>query len=252
MSASTPTLVLRVHGDSLGLPRFHDGVSVHQTYAELFAEVLRGRGWDVRLYNRSIGGGSIRDIGDQLASDTTYFGDREAGVLVLQSGIVDCAPRPIPHSVRTVIEHAPAPVRTRVVRFLHDHRAHILGAGIVFRRTPPAQFERRFASTLEAAKRSARAVFVMNIAPTTPEMDAHSPGLSASIERYNELIARVASGAGTEVVHIDVHRAITDRSIEECVNPHDGHHITPAGHALYAELLAAGSLGLLPPPISTR
>ena len=82
---------------------------------------------------------------------------------------------------------------------------------------------------------------VVNIAPTTPEIEAHSPGLMQGISEFNELLARAVSDARSpNIVVVDVYNAIATSpdGVATCINARDGHHITPRGHELYARLIA--------------
>jgi hypothetical protein len=245
---SARRIQLMVYGDSLGLPRATEGIPYTSTYAEVLRSSLEtARSEEVDLYNRSRGGATIRGLYEDWATDMTYFGAGEAAIVVIQSGIVDCAPRPIPTLIRRIVGRLPGPLHRYVVRFLHVHRVNILRAGAVWRETPPDAFSGVLRRWLNEAGAVSGRVYVVNIAPTTMAMDAHSPGLAKSIEEYNRLISSAIRESGRSNVRlVDVHEAILGApdGVSRNINPGDGHHITADGHALYARLIVERELEL--------
>jgi hypothetical protein len=116
----------------------------------------------------------------------------------------------------------------------------MLRGGLVWRNTAQETFEQVLSEWLARGEKIAHSIYVINIAPTTAATDAHSPGLAASITEYNALIAKVLAAPRSVPVHlVDVYRAISRRpdGVRECIAA-DGHHITFAGHRLYADLIA--------------
>lgn len=234
-------LSLLVYGDSLGMPRAVDGILFDQTYAEL----LRA-GYErllpetrVHLYNRSRGGGSAAALYRDYKQDSFYFAKPMADVLVIQGGVCDCAPRPIPFWLRRCISRLPELLKARIIKFIHNNRARLQRAGS-WRETPPAEFKVRFQEWLEHAVCNVGQVYVINIAPTNDEIEAHSPGFRHSIELYNGLIQQAVEAVNaTNLGLVDVHAHILTQMepLDYYVNKKDGHHVTVAGHRLYSELI---------------
>lgn len=234
-------ILIRVYGDSLSLPRFEDGIPFHETYPEIVCRELAVRlSRPVHLYNRSMGGASIQQLMTAWENDSRYFGDVDE-VLIIQLGIVDCAPRPLGPRLRAAVGMLPTRLRRPIIRFLHNNRARILRSGLGSRFTPPRVFKQVYQNWLKRVSNTHRGVtFVINIAPTIPTIEAHSPGLTASIELYNAMISDIVLQMNSPCVRlVDVHRHIQDRKIEEYIHAIDGHHITYRGHQLYAELILA-------------
>ena len=104
--------------------------------------------------------------------------------------------------------------------------------------TKPSPFEKEYGHWLTAAAAQSSHVLVLNIAPTTAETEAHSPGLAKSIAMYNRIILKTTGRIGGNVTLVDVHTAIQNasRGIDAFISA-DGHHITEAGHEFCAELL---------------
>jgi len=233
-------LLLRVYGDSLGMPRAFEGIRYRETYAELLKAALEERAWRVDLYNRSKGNVDVGELRTMVEYDRRYFG-RPREIVVIQCGIVDCAPRPISGRTRRLVGRLPEPLRQRVITFLHSNRARLLNSGFQWRVTEPDPFRLTYRELLLAASSGTGHVYSVNVAPTTPEMEEHSPGLSGSIQRYNTIIADEVRRAGASVQLIDVHSAILeeDGGLQRYVNAKDGHHITREGHLLYTRLIMA-------------
>jgi acyl-CoA thioesterase I len=235
-------LLVRVYGDSLGMPRISAGVPFYRSYSELLRAALDELfpTQKVCVYNRSRGGFSILTFWDDYRQDSIYFGSL-GGILVLQLGIVDCAPRPVPERVRRIIARLPLPLRDAVVRFLHHNRARLLRSGLSWRLVNPKRFAATYCDWLRAATQEFDRIYVLNIAPTIPKMEAHSPGLTASIELYNQIIADTVDQVGNQkIVLVDVHSGIlkSPGGIASLITQDDGHHITSEGHRLYARMIA--------------
>jgi len=103
--------------------------------------------------------------------------------------------------------------------------------------TQPRPFAEALTQWLTDAAKMHRRVYIVDIAPTTPIIENHSPGFSDPVVRYNEIIMQ-ACGARPNIHLIDVHRAIVGapRGMEEHISP-DGHHITSKGHRLSSRLI---------------
>jgi len=125
-------VVLLVYGDSLSLPRTQGGLSALDTYPELLRETLVSRTPDARVavLNRSRAGVPIETLYGDFVSDSVYLGSDARHILVIQCGVVDCAPRPVPPKVKNGIARLPTPLRWAVARALHHLRPALLGSGL--------------------------------------------------------------------------------------------------------------------------
>jgi hypothetical protein len=235
-------ILIRLYGDSVSMPREAEGVRYFECYGELLASGLRriSSGTEVYLYNRSFSGPKITDIYETCRSDRYFFGAAGNDIAILQCGIVDCAPRPIPPKVRSIIARLPVVARDLIVSFIHRHRALMLRSGLIWRVTPPQVFLDAMIETLKLMAPVFSRVYVVNIAPTTPATEAHSPGFSESIDHYNTLIKHaLAAVAAPNANLIDVHDRILSLSqpVDRFISQIDGHHITVGAHQLYADLI---------------
>jgi len=105
-------ILIRLYGDSLSMPRIVDGIRYIDSFPELLRQGLSELhpGADVLLYNRSMGGAPIGELQQQWENNTFYFGPG-GHLLVVQVGVVDCAPRPLskkhaPHSGPASVQRA--------------------------------------------------------------------------------------------------------------------------------------------------
>lgn len=241
--------VVRLYGDSLGLPRYQDGIHFSATYAELFCAWLRTEQGvkRVSLYNRSQGGATAPQLARLATEDNSYFGPAAPQLLILQCGICDCAPRPVPLGLRRLIGRLPGCLQRPVIRLLHRYRPWLQRHGCVWRHTDAEPFRRAVTAWIRESAEFARAVFVVNIAPPTQAGEAHSPGLVAGVNEYNKLLqASVASVGSDRVVLVDVHATLLASvgTLERCVNQADGHHLSMSGHELYFAMLKQHFLAL--------
>lgn len=235
-------LEIFVYGDSLGLPRVKNNISAPQTYAELFRLWAEKNKKDKRiyLYNRSQGAIRIRHLLELIQMDSAYFGNTCEKIMILHCGIVDCAPRPVPDWLRDFISRLPATLQNPVIKFLHDNRPNILKSGFFWRATPPAKFKWLYKNALKSALEVFSRVYVINIFPTTEDIEKHSPGLNKSIALYNDLIKEtITSTKADNLFFIDIHKIISDgtHKLEKVIDKADGHHLTLEGHRLLYDLL---------------
>src|SRR5262249_18582347 len=152
----------------------------------------------VHLYNRSRGGASIARLIEDYQMDAAYFGQQSNDFLIIQCGVVDCAPRPLPTTLRALVSRLPKHLRSKVIRFLHDNRAFFVSKGPTWRVARPSSFMKAYQYWLERAVKECDRIYCVNIAPTTDEIESRSPGFSESIELYNRLIEEAVLSVRSE------------------------------------------------------
>jgi hypothetical protein len=130
--------------------------------------------------------------------------------------------------------------RERALRLIHHWRPFLVRNHVYTRVTPPGAFRDTLQATVELASQFHDAVVLVNIAPAHPNIYERSVELPASISLYNRLIAQVvADSLAPKPLFVDVHSPIAKsrEMMDECINGIDGHHLTRAGHRLYADLI---------------
>lgn len=236
--------LIRVYGDSLTCPRISSDISYYDIYQELLADEYRHE-WPhklVHLTTRSRPDAPITELYEEsYLRDSVYFGKMSTDVLIIHCGICDCAPRPIPRWVRNLIGKSPGKIKRRIIWLLHNYRARILKAGYLWRLTKPEAFRETYYDWMKKAVQEARLVYAINILPTIPSIESHSPGLGSSIVLFNQIISDVVKSIDAKNLFlVDVHKEILSRpnGVETFVDQGDGHHLTFDGHVLLHQLLS--------------
>ncbi len=232
MTNTQERLAVLVYGDSISMPRSFDGIGCHQIYPEIIKE-FNG----AMIFNRSQGGLGIKDIYSQFQRDSAYFDGHRNKILIIQTGIVDCAPRPIPFWLKRCISKLPGMMRKPIVGFLHANRPQIQKF-VRWRLTSPAIFEKIFAQWLNDGLQTFKRIYIINIFPATKEISLHSPGLAESIKEYNKIIKQqVIYKNHPSVILINAYEALNknEEDVGKWVSSKDGHHLTLEGHRWIAE-----------------
>lgn len=232
-----------VYGDSVSMPRMKEGVMWHDLYAEKLRFWLEGQQPGVKVYlvNRSRGAARIGDLYRDFFNDYTYFDSVGDKILIIQSGIVDCAPRPIPDWFKSFISRLPSFVKLGIIRFLHKNRANLLRNGFKWRATSPFVFRSVFERWLRFAAGRFSRIYVLSILPTTGKIEMHSPGYGKSVMVYNAIMKNAIRRIGGSNIHfLDLHSVLSSQPeiLDSVLNSQDGHHITAAGHTLFFKALA--------------
>lgn len=243
-SALTPhDHFLFCYGDSLSLPRPGNGIHLEDTYVELFAAASPPG--ITRVFNRSMGGFGVGNISQYIGREFTYFEQLQPEITtLLQLGIVDCAPRPLPKVLRIVVVALPSRFGQPIKSFLHHNRPRIQALGLRWRYTKPRRFDRKFRQLLVDISRFSQAIYVLNICPTSIATAKHSPGLRQSIVLYNSLISRAVERSPGRVHLVDIHEVLstdTERSLLA-----DGIHLSRHGHAMIFDALLAAYRAAVP------
>lgn len=231
-------MIVQYYADSLGLSR-PGIVTLEQRYIYLFEQWLRENyKEDIFFINRARRGSTIDKCYEIFREDEEYI-TWPKDILIIHEGVCDCAPRPISQSLRRFISKLPPFLKVRIIGFLHRRRASLLKKGFVHYLISKNDYERILTEWLLHAVKNFKRIYLFNIAPTNDQIEAHSPGFSASIEAYNQIIKKVIrSIADPNIILIDVYSVIKDQtSIDDVITKEDGHHLTALAHRLYANEL---------------
>lgn len=228
---------LALYGDSLACPR-QGIVRSNERYFALIENHIRDKNKTeyLELRDRAIGGATLDQLFSAYKEDNTYY-DLPGDYLILHSGIVDCAPRPIDDETRSKVNRLPGFAKKAAIRYIHKNRAQLIeknNGGFV--RTDPMHFKKTLLSFLEHASANYKQIFIINICPTNSKIESHSPGLSKNILEYNELIGSAINELRSKNMQlIDIHKFISSQdNINSYIVEEDGHHIHPATHQYIA------------------
>lgn len=217
-------------GDSLPFPRPHKGQPVDVTWPSLLKAQFPAADIWLRATPRSC----ILDVIKELNFFTDSLPDFDA--IIVQTGIVDCAPRPYPRWIYKLFETFFGMAKLRKIeRFAHDHLLWLYGHSWVNDKSF-AKIIRQIVATAHERNPALTTLFVP-IAPPTRTIVQTLPGIDHSAAIYNGTIERET-------------RVLGDTFRCRCVWPfaesdpfaitiEDGHHLSVVGHRLIADSLAA-------------
>jgi hypothetical protein len=188
--------------DSLSLPRTSPAVCEHDN---TWPELMRKEGVEICL--SASGGGTIRTLHKQTFyfKESTYF-----DVVIIQCGIVDCAPRFAKQWELKVLQSIPVAGKF-FLRLLNRSWVRKI-RNISY--TKPTQFE-HYLNAFESSFNCP--VWFIPIIPASTAYEHELPGIQARIARYNALIMKHK--------HID----LSDFPAEGIMSDH--HHLNAIGHA---------------------
>jgi len=178
--------------DSIGLPR--DGVPYEDTILNKFES------WG-SLWVMGGGGETVSSDYSRVANMTYYLRQNffDAGIIMI--GLVDCAPRPLPMTVRYIVSTLPEWFQEPVVKIIHFLRPVLVRIGL-YQFTPIYPFKRTYELLLDACQKLCKRVVVIGICPVKADVDEHSPGLTKQIEVYNVVIEGLVKEHGFSFIDI--------------------------------------------------
>jgi len=201
-----------------------------------YAQLLAERGWVV--HNHSVDGGTVRDI--ERAAALALASHRPTAI-VIQVGIVDCAPRPLAFWERELLSHVrPDRLRNRIVAFLHEHRAAIIARRRLIQSTPLPEFTQSLERLAERCLSATSHVAALPIFPATSEVLARNPLLRSEIDKYNDAMRRWSE----RLRFFEVKETVGETPIESLAATPESVHLNQRGHELVAEALCSWLKGL--------
>jgi hypothetical protein len=199
-----------IFSDSLALARSSPEKVVHE---QTWPSLLRDK---FPVHQVSIGGGTVVD----LVRQATYHQSYDPDIVVLQFGIVDCAPRFLTKFEIEIIRRIPF-FGKRIMKSMNNQTIRRLRK-ISYVSYNSFVHHARLLQKLFPAKY----FVVLGIIPATKEYELLLPGVTGSIKRYNEGLMAVF---GSQFISMDGFPASGLMS--------DYHHINPLGHRYIFDLL---------------
>jgi hypothetical protein len=190
--------------DSLALPR---STPEQVAFEETWVELLR-KNTSLTVHQVSIGGATIDVLWQQFGYHKLFNPD----IIIIQCGIVDCAPRSLTISEETLINS------NKLTRWLGrkilPRTKNVLRKYRSIKRTQIAKFN----SYLEKFNSTGAKVFFIEIIDSGEKYDKIVPGISSSIKKYNGSIATIGKNL------------ISTASISYDCLMDDMHHLNRQGH----------------------
>jgi acyl-CoA thioesterase I len=220
-----------VLADSLAMPR--KDVRFEHTWPYRLEAALREAGLTADVVNC----GARRRTADMLLADfTEHVIFKEPTDIVIQVGVVDCAPRIFSRSMRRYLNSrwVPSALRSAVIRHRSGRRARIVGRDplrLVY--TKPARFAavlEEFGSRLQRLPWPIR-VYVVPILFDGSALEPRSPGFGKNVAAYNAILAEFSARHDGDWIApeglLDAHRHVAFGA--------DGIHLSSLGNAVLAQ-----------------
>jgi len=196
--------------DSLSLPRRYENGTV--LWEDIYYNKLRKHFPDIEFILVAMGGATIT----QLFLSLNYYKETKPDLIILQSGIVDCAPRALSQLEQQIV------IKLRMFRLVHPFTKF-------FRKSRNLTYTkpRVFEETLLKIKNSFpdKPFVSIGILPGCEAYDKKVPGVSRKIEEYNAILRKHAT-------------FIDNRDFPRDGIINDFHHLNEKGHdEIYKKLV---------------
>ncbi|EOC7459387.1 hypothetical protein GU260_14335 [Vibrio cholerae] len=232
---------LFILGDSISCPRPWEGVGGFDTYAYILQSKLNNK-----IYVQNLAY-SDRCTSDYLTESfiKTYITSSNASYMVIQLGIVDCAPRLLTTFERGIGFLAR---RSKVTGFLFNKYVRWKSKNRLFftkwfplTRVKPVDYENNVKKIIEVASKNnpLERIFIINVAYPGEFLTLRSYGIHSNVLKYNEILFKISQEYPGVVRIIDLYSATSSNL--SWITRDDGHHITPEAHIwlaseIYAQL----------------
>jgi len=196
--------------DSVSLPR---KVPERTSYAQTYPALLKDSD---EVYQISIGGATSEDILKQCV----YYSQFEVDIVILQVGIVDCAPRFMTKGELAFFKRIPF-FGLRIIKILNTSFIRKLRK---LTYTTEHKFERNISGIINSFKE--KKVIVLGIIPAVEQYEKTLPGVSKNITRYNAILQKTPFFV--DLTGIESYGMMTDH-----------HHVNAEGHLfIYSKLIS--------------
>jgi len=173
--------------DSLALSRISDGHKVR--YERTWANLLKN---DFDVHQVSIGGATITEIAEQMDYHSLF----EPDIVIIQAGIVDCAPRAFTKAERQIFSSIPLINRVfNKISAKYGKRIRNLRQKSY---TPVSKFEMMVKKIKDFF--SPRPVYFLGIVPAMPGYELQVKGIKKRIDLYNNVIKQNANYISLEKI----------------------------------------------------
>lgn len=233
---------LIILGDSLSCPRPWEGIGSTNTYSSIIQQELKGA---VHVHNLAYGD---RCSADYVAESfvKTYVKAANASYVVLQLGIVDCAPRLLT-TLERVIGYLARKSRfssyvfNYYIRWKSKHRMFFT-KWFPMTRVKINTYEYNMKRIVDyfLENNDVESFFVINIAYPGESLISKSFGIVENIEKYNSALHTISMTYKGKVELIDLYSET--RTNKNWITIDDGHHIKPVAHSWIAESIL-GKIG---------
>ena len=166
--------------DSLGLPRNEpQKVDLEKTWPYLIQQEFK----DGIVVQMSLGGATIGDLFNQIS----YYRAFAPDVVIVQSGIVDCAPRAFKKGELEIMQRLP--LFNRFILPLVKKRTHLIRNKRNISYTNPALFSNLVNGFIKEFGKEK--LYWIGIIPAVEAYEKKLPGITNAITNYNKIIQNI-------------------------------------------------------------
>lgn len=219
-----------VFADSLSLPRIEDGdvVNWEDTWAYLLKKKLSEDKPNIEVINC----GARARVSDSLIKHDyqEHIQFKKPDTVIVQVGIVDCAPRIISLKEKDILnsKFIPRMFRESLIRYRKKNKQKIIARAPLKRvYTSPIDFKRnlqQFISKIKSEQRNIDLIFIPIVA-NIPFMEESSPSYGSNIDLYNRIIKELADKEGLKFLNLS--RDFWETPSFYCS---DGYHLSSKGN----------------------
>lgn len=155
--------------------------------------------------------------------DKALFADND--ILIVQIGIVDCAPRLLTRFENRVISKLPSFLSKRIISNFKRKRVQDISRVYI----TPQKFKENLLGLFDKFKQTR--LFYIEILPASEKFLASNPRVSESINQYNLIIESCAANFD------NIHLIKFDNYNIDQYTLDDGYHLNAEGHALVSKLI---------------
>lgn len=194
-----------------------------------------------------------RTVSEVVADWTEYVTLRKPDVVVMQVGIVDCAPRIFTPRQQIFVEGIRFQLlKNLVLAVVKKYRRQIIKSFPDRTYTNPDIFRQKLYEIVGLAERdNVKNLIIVNIITPPDDFEYRSPGAQANVSKYNQIIDKVSNDMKTKkmitVVNVDEEFHKGGRLNDYILS--DGHHLSVQGNKVVARLLEDILLKSLPKEI---
>lgn len=208
--STTPTVLILT--DSLAFPRSEPEIV---PYEKTWVALLKRKFPEIDFVHCGRGGATIVD----LYKHSAYFhGTIEPALVLVQSGVVDCAPRALTVIEQQVLKRLPL-IGSLILKLVRKY-SELLRSWRKMSYTPLASYE----AWVDSYERLFANVYWIEILPASADYEAHVSGISSAINSYNKVLRRRNC------------ISTADFTSEDTMS--DYHHLNINGHQRLADRLA--------------
>jgi lysophospholipase L1-like esterase len=222
--------------DSIALPRINIGVHAHLTYPFLVQATLNKAESRLRIQPDCLRGRTIVDAAQAISIRTNQYTTCPEH-LVLQVGIVDCAPRVfLQRDIEIITDCIGKPIAEILIKLASRYRPLVAGDPSTTVYVSINRFNAFLIDILRSLRGHTKIHLITIVTPIKQGVRNDDSALGSNIRAYNVAIRSAA--ASFNCMLVDADRAIWSSLDPASCFTNDNYHFNAAGHAIVAGEIA--------------